>query len=39
MVGLNIQQTDYNNDGWIDIWILRGAWMGKEDAFSVAPAE
>jgi hypothetical protein len=27
--GLNIQQTDYNNDGWLDIWILRGAWMGK----------
>jgi hypothetical protein len=26
--GLNIQQTDYNNDGWVDIWILRGAWMG-----------
>src|SRR5262249_28575698 len=28
--GLNIQQTDYNNDGWLDIWILRGAWLGKE---------
>jgi hypothetical protein len=27
--GLNIQQTDYNNDGWLDIWILRGAWMSK----------
>lgn len=27
--GLNIQQTDYNNDGWIDIWVLRGAWWGK----------
>jgi len=26
---LNIQQTDYNNDGWLDIWALRGAWQGK----------
>jgi hypothetical protein len=29
MVGsLNIQQTDYNNDGLLDIWALRGAWLG-----------
>jgi hypothetical protein len=27
---LNIQQTDYNNDGLLDIWMLRGAWMGKQ---------
>jgi hypothetical protein len=26
--GLNIQQTDYNNDGWLDIWVLRGGWLG-----------
>ncbi len=26
--GLNIQQTDYNNDGWKDIFVLRGAWKG-----------
>lgn len=26
---LNIQQTDYNNDGWMDIWMLRGGWLGK----------
>jgi hypothetical protein len=25
--GLNIQQTDYNNDGWLDIWVPRGAWL------------
>lgn len=24
--GLNIIQTDYNNDGWLDILVLRGAW-------------
>ncbi len=24
--GLNIEQTDYNNDGNIDIFVLRGAW-------------
>jgi hypothetical protein len=29
MGGLNIQQTDYNNDGLLDIWVLRGAWTGK----------
>ena len=27
--GLNIQQTDYNNDGLLDIWVLRGAWLGR----------
>lgn len=26
--GLNIQQTDYNNDGWKDIFVLRGGWKG-----------
>lgn len=26
--GLNIQQTDYNNDGWKDVFVLRGAWRG-----------
>jgi hypothetical protein len=25
--GLNIQQTDYNNDGNIDLFVLRGAWL------------
>ncbi len=31
--GLNIQQTDYNNDGHLDIWVLRGAWLGKQGRF------
>jgi hypothetical protein len=30
MGGLNIQQTDYNNDGLLDVWVLRGAWAGKQ---------
>lgn len=27
--GLNIMQTDYNNDGFKDIFVLRGAWKGE----------
>jgi FG-GAP-like repeat/ASPIC and UnbV len=27
--GLNIIQADYNNDGFTDILVLRGAWLGK----------
>jgi hypothetical protein len=26
--GLNLIQTDYNNDGFLDFFILRGAWAG-----------
>ncbi len=27
--GLNIMQTDYNNDGLKDIFVLRGGWKGN----------
>ena len=27
--GLNMIQTDYNNDGWPDLHVIRGAWMGE----------
>jgi hypothetical protein len=27
--GLNIMQTDYNNDGLKDIFVLRGGWKGR----------
>jgi len=27
--GLHIEQTDYNNDGWKDIFVVRGGWKGK----------
>jgi hypothetical protein len=28
--GLNLNQTDFNNDGWIDLYIMRGAWFLSE---------
>lgn len=27
--GLNMMQTDYNNDGFKDIFVVRGGWKGK----------
>lgn len=27
--GLNMMQTDYNNDGFKDIFVVRGGWRGK----------
>ena len=27
--GLNLVQADYDNDGWTDILVLRGAWLGQ----------
>lgn len=26
--GLNMVHADYNNDGFIDVFVLRGAWLG-----------
>ncbi|HEV2390944.1 MAG TPA: CRTAC1 family protein [Verrucomicrobiae bacterium] len=31
--GLNLIQTDYNNDGFPDVLVLRGGWMGSEGHF------
>jgi tetratricopeptide (TPR) repeat protein len=33
--GLNIQQTDYNNDGRPDIFVMRGGWL--RDGFGDQP--
>ena len=27
--GLNVCHADYDNDGWLDILVLRGAWLGE----------
>ncbi|MCB9176600.1 MAG: CRTAC1 family protein [Caldilineae bacterium] len=31
--GLNLIQADYDNDGLIDVLVLRGAWMGSQGEF------
>jgi len=28
--GLNLVQADYNNDGYTDVLVLRGAWLGTK---------
>jgi hypothetical protein len=33
MGGLNLIQADYNNDGHIDVFVLRGGWFGTEGHF------
>ncbi|MDG2130047.1 MAG: CRTAC1 family protein [Fuerstiella sp.] len=30
--GLNLKQADYDNDGDLDLLVLRGGWMGKKSA-------
>lgn len=27
---LNLNQTDFNNDGWLDLFLMRGAWYEKQ---------
>ena len=27
--GLNLQHTDFNNDGFVDVLVLRGAWLAN----------
>jgi hypothetical protein len=31
--GLNLITGDYNNDGFVDVFVLRGAWMKEEGKF------
>jgi ASPIC and UnbV/FG-GAP-like repeat/Tetratricopeptide repeat len=31
--GLNLIQADYDNDGFVDVLVLRGGWMGTEGGF------
>jgi hypothetical protein len=31
--GLNLVQADYNNDGFVDILVLRGGWLDKNGRF------
>jgi hypothetical protein len=34
--GLNMVSTDYNNDGRVDVLILRGGWMWSEGRFPLS---
>jgi hypothetical protein len=34
--GLNLIHADYNNDGHLDILVLRGAWMGSEGHYPLS---
>lgn len=33
---LNMIQADYNNDGFVDIVMLRGGWLGKEGHYPLS---
>jgi hypothetical protein len=28
--GINMVQADYDNDGLVDVYVVRGAWLGKD---------
>jgi len=34
--GLNIVQTDYNDDGWMDVLVMRGGWLGDAGQMRVS---
>lgn len=34
--GLNLIQCDYNNDGWMDVLVLRGAWLHTEGHYPIS---
>jgi hypothetical protein len=34
--GLNLLQADYDNDGFLDVVVLRGGWMGTEGRFPLS---
>jgi hypothetical protein len=34
--GLNLIHTDYNNDGYADVLVLRGGWLGTEGRYPVS---
>jgi hypothetical protein len=34
--GLNLIQADYNNDGFMDVVVLRGAWLGTEGHYPLS---
>ena len=34
--GLNLVLTDYNNDGRLDILVLRGGWWGKQGKYPMS---
>ncbi|HEY5552276.1 MAG TPA: CRTAC1 family protein, partial [Opitutaceae bacterium] len=31
--GLNLIQADYDNDGFVDVFVLRGGWLGKDGRY------
>ncbi len=34
--GLNLVHADYDNDGFVDVVVLRGGWMGSEGRFPLS---
>jgi hypothetical protein len=34
--GLNLVMTDYNNDGHVDVLVLRGGWWGRQGCYPMS---